>query len=215
MFDVHDCVYIHAVFKFSSVMHSFVYPTCHLEPQMKPVILAMAMMDKVKVRKYSTNIVSCFVFRWLCPGLLKIQHMHCHIIVWFLHTYTQHTPAHTHTHTHTHIHTHTHTHTHHTHAHKHSHFCTILADVGQVQAKGLEPVYSQSKYSVGEVASLTPDFTPDLRAAGCLAVDCRRWPPVPQPTQAQGVRWKMVDGRRPQYVVRWTYDGCNMSGAFR
>ena len=83
----------------------------------------------------------------------------------------------------------------------------VLADVGQVQAKGLEPVYSQSKSSVGEVASLTPDFTLDLRAAGCLAVDDRRWPPVPQPTQAQGVQRKMVDGRRPRYVVRWTYDG--------
>ena len=60
----------------------------------------------------------------------------------------------------------------------------VLADLGQVQAKGLKPVYSQSKSSVGEVASLMPDITLDLRAAGCLAIDGRRWPPIPQPTQA-------------------------------
>ena len=66
MFDVHDCVYIHAVSKVSTVSCTHLF-TCHLEPQIKPVILAMAMamMDKVKVRKYSTNIVSSFVFRWL------------------------------------------------------------------------------------------------------------------------------------------------------
>ena len=97
------------------------------------------------------------------------------------------------------------------HTHTHTHFffffffCTPCPR-GR-RAEGLEPVYSHSKSSEGEVTSLTPDFTLDLRAAGCLSVDGRRWPPLPQPTQAQGVRWKMVDGRRPRYVVRWTYDG--------
>ena len=95
----------------------------------------------------------------------------------------------------------------HTHAHTSSSVHLVLADVVQVQAKGLEPFYRHSKSSIGEVTSLMPDFTLDLRAAGRLAVDGRRWPPTPQPTQAQGVRWKMVDGRRPRYVVRWTCDG--------
>ena len=51
-------------------------------------------------------------------------------------------------------------------------FCTLcpITDVRQVWVKDLEPVYSQSKSSVGEVVGFTPDFILDLRAAGCLAI---------------------------------------------
>ena len=74
----------------------------------------------------------------------------------------------------------------------HFFFCTPcpIMDVRQVQAKDLELVNSQLKSSVGEVVG----FTPGLE--GCWvpgSIDGRRWPPVPQPSQAQGVRWKMVD----------------------
>ena len=56
-------------------------------------------------------------------------------------------------------------------AHMHF-FCTLcpITDVRQVWVKDLEPVYSQSKSSVGEVVGFTPDFILDLRAAGCLAI---------------------------------------------
>ena len=112
----------------------------------------------------------------------------------------------------------------HTHAHTHTHFfhtpCPIT-DIGQVQTKAwnLEPVYSQLKSSIDEVASLTPNFTLDLRAAGCLTIDGHRWPLIPQPSLAQGVRWKMVE-RRPKTTVygllelRWSISASNTSGAF-
>ena len=128
----------------------------------------------------------------VCAILCSSMTFHIAYIQCILFECTHHTYC-THMHTHT-THMHTHTHTHHMHTHTSSSVHLVLADAGQVQAKGLEPVYSQSKTSVGEVASLKPDFTLDLRAAGCLAVDGHRWPPIPQPTQTQGVRWKMVDG---------------------
>ena len=66
---------------------------------------------------------------------------------------------------------------------------------------------------LSEVASLTSDC-PGLEAVGCLAVVGRSWHPTHQPSQVQGVRWKVVKEGEDTCKRRWStvVHHCSRSG---